>query len=397
MKISLRKTAAIGCVVALGLFSGCEKDYMIGVNEIEATDVAQKLTINETISRVRPALAIRGANCILCHANVKSNLVTDFGFSTNDHDNFYFGLDSSNLGSMYGNRDDNWKTSSFAAQVLVPRGTPATPFGQASAADFVSDVANSAEGNDQRPEVNEVKSVYIGAPTEDDIDRLSPAPLFSIEGIVDAPQINTGYLLYSGNINCNGSIVVKETLFLNEIRISTGGHGCRIYAKKTVFIQGEIQFMDTVSNPDTNLQITSARAILIGLGLCDKPSACHNATTGNSIVGRLGRPANQWFRRETGRDSGKVLAIRNSIIEESRKLNLIDGAIRPAGREVSFERLFLNAPEVHSRYTGAVKGSIVAEMAMFSLSKFYFEFDPVFSRVPILPKLDPDSILRVIE
>ncbi|MGD0101369.1 MAG: hypothetical protein ABSC60_13565, partial [Acidobacteriota bacterium] len=62
---------------------------------------------------------------------------------------------------------------------------------------------------------------------------------------------------------------------------------------------------------------------------------------------------------------------------------------------ISFSRLLLNAPQVHSRYKGPFRGLVIAEVALFRLSKSTFEFDPVFKRVPILPVLRDSDYLQL--
>ena len=64
-------------------------------------------------------------------------------------------------------------------------------------------------------------------------------------------------------------------------------------------------------------------------------------------------------------------------------------------REEHFDRLLLNAPRIDSRYTGQFNGVIIAETVLMSLSRFSFSFDPVFSRVPVLPLLLPSDYLIV--
>ena len=76
--------------------------------------------------------------------------------------------------------------------------------------------------------------------------------------------------------------------------------------------------------------------------------------------------------------------------------NVVDAANQvPNGRNVAFERIFLNAPQYHSRYWGEFKGVIVAEFALASLNAFSFHFDSVFEQVQVLPLLNPNEFLRV--
>jgi len=72
-----------------------------------------------------------------------------------------------------------------------------------------------------------------------------------------------------------------------------------------------------------------------------------------------------------------------------------DASCRLEGRNIGFDRLLLNAPQVQSRYRGNFSGVIIAEFAMMSLGQFVYAFDDVFSQVPILPKLKASDYLDV--
>ena len=50
---------------------------------------------------------------------------------------------------------------------------------------------------------------------------------------------------------------------------------------------------------------------------------------------------------------------------------------------------------MHCRYQGRFRGLIIAEVALFRLSKSSFEFDPVFKEVPLLPRLEDSDYLEV--
>ena len=62
---------------------------------------------------------------------------------------------------------------------------------------------------------------------------------------------------------------------------------------------------------------------------------------------------------------------------------------------LSFSRILLNAPVVHSRYSGKFKGLVIAEFALFFQGKSSYEFDPVFKQVPVLPRLKDSDYLVV--
>ncbi len=87
--------------------------------------------------------------------------------------------------------------------------------------------------------------------------------------------------------------------------------------------------------------------------------------------------------------------VAESAIIAAKQGPLYDAICRKEGRQVSFERLLINAPIVHSRYVGDFKGTVIAEHATMALGAFVFKFDPVFSEVPVLPFLDPERYLSV--
>src|SRR3954467_4579416 len=45
----------------------------------------------EILRDFKPALATRSASCLMCHANIVGNLITDFGYSANPNDNWFMG------------------------------------------------------------------------------------------------------------------------------------------------------------------------------------------------------------------------------------------------------------------------------------------------------------------
>ena len=61
-----------------------------------------------------------------------------------------------------------------------------------------------------------------------------------------------------------------------------------------------------------------------------------------------------------------------------------------------YERLLLNAPEVHSHYSSHFSGAVIAEITLFRIGQFDFSFDPVFEKVNALSAL-PRAVLSVTE
>ena len=100
------------------------------------------------------------------------------------------------------------------------------------------------------------------------------------------------------------------------------------------------------------------------------------------------------MQTRTGADGSLLRSIEQSI-SGFQDASCNSNSLGIAPREVHFERLLLNAPRIDSRYQGQFTGVVIAEVALMSLSKFSFTFDPVFSRVPVLPLLLPSDYLLV--
>jgi hypothetical protein len=349
------------------------------------------------ISHFRPALVIRASGCILCHGRVESTILTDFGFGSS----YYFGAGAglnAFSGSVYGNHGGNWSTLSLQGSVVVPR-APGPTAAHASLAAYVRSTLQSPVNA-----VLEKNISFIGAPTQ--------ARILEVAGVFPAQHSQWKYLPQSGTADisglrlassgqyventpgeevvCAGDVVVSSVLFLNNLQLRTE-RGCRFYVTGSVFIQGGITYLGT--NNDRNLQISSSRAVVMGLG----PGATDGGA-GNTLTNRLQnfwtRPG--YFTRDSSRSTQEKL---DSIVLDSSSIaELSDASAQvPRGRSVAFERLFINAPNYQSRYQGEFKGVIVAELALGSLGRFAFRFDEVFQRVPILPRLRESDWLRVSE
>ncbi|MBT4762119.1 MAG: hypothetical protein HOO06_10510 [Bdellovibrionaceae bacterium] len=61
---------------------------------------------------------------------------------------------------------------------------------------------------------------------------------------------------------------------------------------------------------------------------------------------------------------------------------------------IVYKSLLINAPLVQGRYDNLYAGIVIADNIMWSMSKMQIISDPVFNRVPILPLLDLEFILK---
>lgn len=414
---------------------------------------------------LQPALAVRGIGCINCHANVDSAVISDFGkgspYEIAKHSPF--GYDTSAAEFFYTDFhidmiNGGWATSKISGTITVPaltlgfdskaamqiilndyvtwiktyfpgmytdaqlktivQGIKDKPEYNLSSTKHLKDYIQAVESGKSTPaDVVEKSTVFIGAPTAKVIlQRAAMSPgekkKFVKNNQTRSPDLSGitmqpgGYYQNtSGEVICDGDLVIDGTLFLNMLVLKTDD-GCRIMATGPIFVQGPITYQRIdVSRTEnlTNLQLVSARFISLGVG------KTHCETTENpgwyaENPGNLQDPFSQRFdsfgsfTRSTGRDN--VLLSREveyNLAEMNKIVGLKDASCMggPAPREVNLERLLLNAPRVDSRYTGQFNGVVISEVALFSLSKFSFKYDNVFDRVPVLPILLPDDFLVV--
>jgi hypothetical protein len=434
--------------------------HALGPANVTKSSVEVTLEVGNSLNFFQPALAVRGAGCVMCHADVRANIVSDMGFGNN----FFFGRNinqenlSWNFGGIYGDFESlrtndagvkfpgNWANLKHQADkvVYVPKDA-AIPVQEAkdltgakTLAEYLRHrfAASPNAGTRAANKVVEKSTVYIGAPSASRIrqvfnyagaqkykyDKDAAAGAYDLQGLQDAGA----YWTVSGTLQCDGDLMIEGTLLLKNVTIRTR-NGCRIYATRSVFIYGGINYEEVANSSLRNLQISSATAILMGLGdLYTGANHCEQNVAGDF----------KWYwKRQQAYNTEKVyyqdniaeydLAIRNSaymrlaffwpnvntytrdprapvtigkeIYNEMQSTigNQLDAACQVGGRAVSYSRLLLNAPRVESRYNGNFTGSIVAEVSLMALGQFSFQFDDVFKQVPILPKLSDSDYLKI--
>ena len=208
---------------------------------------------------------------------------------------------------------------------------------------------------------------------------------------------------------CDGDLFVDGTVFLASLQVKTIA-GCRLHATGPIFVQKGITYLADPAYPmaNPNLQLVSARAISMGVG----PTHCEATTdpTGWYNANKVPNPLQERFvklatqkdvlTRNTDPTSGfpqtaaTPTAEGQYILDEALKISALDDA-SCHGRAVSFDKLMLIAPLVHSRYKGNFSGVVIGEFPLFALGAFVYQFDPVFLKVPVVPLLNMDSLLKV--
>ena len=422
-----------------------------------------------TIEEFQPAVAIRDTTCIACHANIQSNLITDFGYG----DSWYMnGFNNPTNFGGYHYVATTWQTiNQLNGQVIIPDATVNASYVnsqlQTTATPLSSDISlekyltlstinnfgtywnnffnvpNPAANpsftysvnSGTKPAVVTESNIYIGAPTTAEILALAPNdnsaqpfvqvlgnPSTGLNNLTEATGVNNEpYFTNSGNLNCSGKdVVVNGTLVLNSLQLFAENEGCRLYVTGPVFIEGPVTYLNSGAtvDPTDNLQITSATAILMGVGLNGEaengdgtPDGPYDATTqSNTVLPPLevrllyDVRGNMVLRQAPNASAYQTFA--NSIYAQGENIGLpllqdasvpgnLPTGISAAGQtraSINFQHILLNAPLIHSRYLGTVQGVIVAESAVFSLGEFSFQYDPVFESVPVLPALKYDIL-----
>lgn len=384
---------------------------------------------------LQPAMAVRGMGCITCHANINSDVITDFGFGNP----WFFGKSPSGtvfsgglaIASAYSDHGStSWLTSKFNnIKIHVPRATIGvdlrTQVPKDANGNFTQNVnharflartvkeyvdaveADKKAKNPMTPvaTTQERNSIFIGSPDAGTLrgrlqlngasSRFFPNTNTSpaLMGLVDR---GTHFEL-SGNATCDGDLGLDKALFIKNLRLSTRA-GCRIYNTQPVIIEGGIQYvsLDPARNL-TNLQVLSSSSILMGIGdsHCETTSGWYftNSAYKSPLKFRLESHMPEQRRLAAGDRSANYNSLKSTVLAMGATDASCHGGADP--RLVHFDRLMLVAPNVQSRYTGQFSGVLVAEFANFSLSKFSFRFDPVFKEVSVFPLLPTTDFLEV--
>jgi|GEM_PF-1900505 len=445
---------------------------------IDSSRVTLAAGVVTSIPIVQPALAVRASACVMCHADVRSNIITDFGYGGDGKGrDYYMGKNIPNMmgyawnnGAIYG--DDkafnvlgNWAQLKLESgkKVLLPKnapvtGQPATMSGATNLKDYLKQrFSLSPYASTVNATIAEYSSIYIGAPSAERLRTVFGVAASSTDFSVPFPYAKSttgganlnglsisGAAAYnSGVVTCEGDVLINGPLRLSNLRLNSKT-GCRIYATGSIFVYGPIVYENIAdaAYANSNLQLVSSRAILMGLGelwsgaapVDGVATSCETGVTKPSTVSEFFYLKNSTmalrneFKRKYSPNAAELKhyddqnwssmysrmtfwmngthAFRNDsrdgwdigddILTEYSKIGAQkDAACEPAKRNVSYSRLLLNAPQVHSRYWGDFSGVIVSEFILPALGQFHFQFDPVFLKAPVLPKLQDTDYLKV--
>jgi hypothetical protein len=383
--------------------------------------------VNAVISKYEPALAVRASGCITCHAKISSTYVTDFGYGSS----YFFGDPGGGNkvgpfnGNIYGDfiaepGKTSWLTSEFHKEVIVPQAefgfnlkdaartslADQPSYRKALEASSLAEYLSALENQKAKPaKIIEKKRIFIGAPDTATLETrfgIKHGESVSFKYIKDNQGVSSDirgirlgkteeYYTNVSEITCDGDLFVRGIFFLNKPTIVTD-NGCRIYAAGPVFLQGEVTFKSVGNEVEHgNLQLVSTEAIFLGVGR----KKCNITADIDPLALRLLKTPSlpSMFTRGSGRSNISPQTFVQNIYDKAALVPLEDSSCHDDG--ISFSRLLLNAPIVHSRYTGRFKGLVIAEFALFWQGKSGFEFDPVFKQVPLLPLLQDEDYLTI--
>ena len=355
-----------------------------------------------SLKTYKPALAVRGAQCMVCHASLQTNIITDFGygsanFAANPYGRRNVFRSSTQIGatlhhtndSAYGNQRESWQSANaIEGQIIIPRATISssqleTMVGlqqEMSLKDLMEHPTLTGSGSmvskvtsPSSEKVIEKTSVTISYPTKAEIlallptDRLAES-LVVYEKTLDSrkPAIAQNLILDTGRsvvrndftapiVICRGDIVVKGTLLLKNAVIFTDKGGCRLYVTEGIHIQGTLTLQGP-SGENPNVQMTSPKAILMGfdadsMGAASGGGRVDIHSEGSGRLSRFGRRLDTMYNPSVSSINGMASASYfNDLTTEAVRLgDYLEDAVEavtaghvPTGATVVNGRLSIN-------------------------------------------------------
>ncbi len=413
-------------------------------------DIAGQINIivGNNLNSIQPALAVRGMSCITCHSKVSSNIITDYGFG---NDWFFDGQHADSFYLDRAGHDQGLATLSMLnnSKIIVPAAVvPQSALTAFSFSTMVTTLADfvkarfSQGGVNTAAQVQEVEELKINIPTAERIFETFEKPTANQVYIPDSqmsPALSglnfdsNNQVFTISNLVCDGDLYLAAPVVFADANIQSIT-GCRIYATANVFMTSPVISSAYKDATNFNTQVLSTKSIWLGVGriiqnsnFCEisngSPTGWYStaytecasspsANAANPHCDTLSVRAGNILIRDTfsraypdntslvallgnsfsGNADGSV-AIDRAHIEAALGKSLYDASCGPNGRAVDANRLMLVAPYVNNRYSGEFSGSTIAESALMSLGTFTYKFDPVFTKVSILPMLDNGELI----
>lgn len=302
-----------------------------GMNTVSKTF---NVHVDNYVLSMYPALAASGPiSCLMCHANVQADMITDFGVAKANYSNAssILGFNSLHDSAIYHEANDSVNFSVSGA-IYVPNITvtdknfikQVTGNPNSGAINLTSFLTNNWTMNYVARDANNAiitdadgfvklsgttaakapvfpvsrvsgglvnkTSVTIRAPSDSEILGLAATLSAGVTGFVyrgpnSKPSLSGlevftygtygdgdhKFVRNNGTIVCYGSIVISGPLYLKNPDIQTDDVGCSIYVAGNVFIETDRAQAIGYMGPATSptLQITSSQKVHMGIGLYD--------------------------------------------------------------------------------------------------------------------------------
>jgi len=337
------------------------------------------------IQQSQAVLAVRDISCAFCHAQVTSNVITDFAAGTDDTtaEHTYRKL-------MY---QLNYTPAAtdimgdpqplIGGNLIVPK-ADIPMIDDTSNCGYTNDGAARSKTKQKRALTDSLSKCVQpkfkwGASSGKMIakNKVSINPVSKpedIKAIVGSSKLSSSGMALVGdskltgitgssqsgftaanNVSCEGAVVFDGPVLLKDALITTE-NGCRIYSTASIFVFGNTKVSESSAN--ANIQLMSPIFVGIDISLVD-------------ITKRLNYQVNSQLKvsRGSGSELDKI------ITSDATKLGITNQA---GASSSAYSRFAAAAPVVYSRHGGNFSGAIVAEHFIGRIGKLSFTFDPVF-------------------
>jgi len=374
------------------------------IQERESAHLESKKSLN----LLKPVLAVRGISCLLCHASITGNVLTDFAkgstlFAPTSLSDPLSPHAVGDIKSPYLIGGAGWSSiKRLTGSLIIPKMNIDLDLKSKLLQIMEQRISHSALtlepttwpiGFDPSQKIIEKQDIVIRPPLKQDMTELlgqgSEVQIFKLSAnsqVEGFSVIAQKYVINEGISFCEGDIGIRGILLLRNLKLKTTSKGCRLYVSETVFINGSLEYQG--SDEEQNLQIASSKAIMMGYG--PKPFGLTFFDTQGEDAGYFrgsnGFGHKSWYLIPRGGDVAGAEQILEDIDHDASK---VQSSLREESQyqSITLSHLLLTAPHVHTRYTGLLKGVLIAELALNPLKQFNFEYDPVFIGKDILPLL----------
>jgi len=341
--------------------------------------------VPEGIQQSQAVLAVRDMSCAFCHAQVTSNVITDFSASTDDataehtYRKLMYQLEYTKTAiDIMGDPQPLIGGNLIVPKVDIPMTAKTSDCGYSHDGAAKSEAKQKRSLSDSLTKCAQPKFKW-GSSSQKIVvkNKVSINPVSKpedIKAIVGSSKLSSSGMALVGdskltgitgssqngftasnNVTCEGAVVFDGPVLLKDTLITTE-NGCRIYSTASIFVFGNTKVTDTSAN--ANLQLMSPIFVGIDISLVD-------------ISKRLTYQNNSQLKvsRGSGGELDKI------ITSDATKLGITNQA---GASSAGYSRFAAAAPVVYSRHGGNFSGAIVAEHFIGRIGKLSFTFDPVF-------------------